>query len=87
VLHYTDRVPVTENLQETKEEVKSGYASTRNVLITLKPQETCQDAIEIRFLHERERPGEYSLQVEGDLPPELGKGIVESNTIKVTVID
>ena len=30
---------------------------------------------------------EYSVQVERDLPPELGKGLVESNTITVTVID
>ncbi len=87
LMHNTDRVPVTENLQQMKEEVKSGHASTRNVLITLKPQQTCQDAIEIRSLYERLTPGEYSLQVERDLPPELGKGIVESNTIKVTVID
>jgi len=86
-MHNTDRVPVTENLQQMKEEVKSGHASTRNVLITLKPQQTCQDAIEIRSLYQRLTPGEYSLQVERDLPPELGKGIVESNTIKVTVID
>lgn len=87
LMHNTDRVPVTENLQQMKEEVKSGHASTRNVLITLKPQQTCQDAIEIRSLYQRLTPGEYSLQVERDLPPELGKGIVESNTIKVTVID
>jgi hypothetical protein len=82
LMHNTDRVPVTENLQQMKEEVKSGHASTRNVLITLKPQQTCQDAIEIRSLYERLTPGEYSLQVERDLPPELAKGIVESNTLK-----
>jgi hypothetical protein len=55
-------------------------------LKTLKPSETCQDAIEIRFFADRERPGEYSVQVERDLPAELGKGFVESNTITVSVI-
>ena len=86
-IHNAEPVRVTENLPEVNEELKDASPPTRNILKTLKPSETCQDAIEIRFFAERERTGEYSLQVERDLPPELGKGFVESNTITVTVIN
>lgn len=84
---HDERVPVTENFQKMEKELKQGHARTRNVLITLKPQETCQDTIEVSYFYDLERPGQYTVQVERDMPPELGKGIVESNTIRVTVID
>jgi len=86
-MHKTERVRVTENLPEMSDYPKGATGPTRNILKTLRPDETCQDAIEISFWAERERTGEYSVQLERDLPPELGKGLVESNTITVTVIN
>ncbi len=86
-VHKTEPVRVTENLPGVTEKPKDASPPTRNILKTLKPNETCQDAIEIRFWAERPATGGYSLQVERDLPPELGKGLVESNTITVSVIN
>jgi hypothetical protein len=86
-MHKTERVRVTENLPEISEDPKSAPGPARSILKTLRPNETCEDALEIRFWAERERTGEYSVQMERDLPPELGKGLVESNTITVNVID
>jgi hypothetical protein len=86
-MHKTERVRVTENLPGINEESKDRTGPKRNILKTLKPNEMCQDAMEIRFWADREAPGEYTLQVERDLPPELGKGLVESNTITVAVIN
>jgi hypothetical protein len=86
-MHKTERVRVTENLPGVNEESKGATAPTRNIVKTLKSNETCQDAIEIKFWADRMGAGEYTLQVERDLPPELGKGLAESNTITVTVIN
>jgi hypothetical protein len=83
-MHKTERVRVTEKLPGMEE---GSTAPARNVLKTLEPNDTCQDAIEIRFFADRAATGEYSVQVERDLPPELGKGLLESNTIMATVID
>lgn len=83
----TERVRVTATLPEANGNSKGANGPPGNVAKTVEPNETCQDAIEIRFWAERERTGEYSVQVERDLPPELGKGIVESNTITVRVIE
>ena len=85
-MHKTERVRVTQNLPAVAEQSQGVTAPTRNVAKILKPTETCQDAIKIRFWADREAPGEYTLQVERDLPHELGKGLVESNTITVVVI-
>jgi hypothetical protein len=86
-MHKTERVRVTQNLPAVDEQSQGATAPTRNVAKILKPTETCQDAIEIKFWADREAPGEYTLQVERDLPHELGKGLVESNTITVVVIN
>lgn len=84
-MHMSERVRVTENLPGVKEVSNGATAPTRNILKTLEPNGTYQDAIEIRFWADRASTGKYSVQVERDLPPELGRGVVESNTIKVTV--
>lgn len=76
----------TEYLRKLKEDLKNGLPmTTRNILVTLKPQETCQDTIEVSSLYEVSPPGAYTVQVERDLPPELGKGVVKSNTIIATI--
>jgi hypothetical protein len=86
-MHMSERVRVTENLPGVKEESNGATAPTRNILKTLEPNGTCQDSIEIRFWADRAATGKYSVQVERDLPPELGKGLAESNTITVTVVN
>ena len=86
-MHQSEPVRVTENLPEMNEESKGANDTARNILKTLKPNEACRDAIEIKFWAERERTGEYSVQVERALPPELGEGFAESNTITVTVVN
>ncbi len=82
-----ERLPVSDNFRKSQNGLKEGRASVRNVLKTLKPQETYQEAIEVSGFYDLERPGRYTVQVERDMPAELGKGIVESNTIRVTVTD
>ena len=60
----------------------------RNIPITLNPNESCQDTIPISDLFfDVERPGKYTVQVERDLPPEFGNGIILSNTIQLQVIE
>jgi hypothetical protein len=76
-------VPETENLRKMKENLKD---ISRNNFVTLKPHETCQDTIEISYFFDLSKPGEYAVQVERDLPPELGKGIVKSNIIKISMV-
>jgi len=78
-------VPATENLLKMRDELRQGHAPTRNVRITLRPQETCQDTIEVSYFYALETPGQYTVQIERDMPQELSKGIVESNTISVTI--
>jgi TolB protein len=74
----------TDDFQELQRERKGGSASTRNG-ITLKPQESYQKTVEISSLYQLDRPGNYTIQAQMALPEELGKGLVRSNTIKITV--
>jgi hypothetical protein len=56
-------------------------------LVVLKPHETCQDTIEVSYLYDVAKPGEYTVQIERDMPPELGLGVVKSNVVKITVVE
>jgi len=85
VTRYGQPSRVTENLPEGNEEPKGASPCGQTGITTLKPNEACRDAIEIRFFSEVQTPGEYSLQVERDLPSELGEGIAVSNTITLRV--
>jgi hypothetical protein len=85
VTRYGELSRVTENLPEGNEEPRGASPCRRAGITTLKPNEACRDAIEIRFFSEVQTPGEYSLQVERDLPSELGEGIAVSNTITLKV--
>jgi hypothetical protein len=51
----------------------------------LKAHEACQDTMQVSSLYEVSPPGPYSMQVEPDLPWELGQGVVKSNTITATM--
>jgi hypothetical protein len=72
-------VPETEHPPKLRENLQSGFLTTRNGLVTPKPQETCQDLIVASYLYDVSRPGPYSVQLERDLPLELGQGVVKSN--------
>jgi hypothetical protein len=80
-------VPETENFRKFREALESGLSSTRNILVVLKPHETCQDTIEVSYLYDVVKPGEYTIQIERDMPPELGLGVVKSNVVKITVVE
>lgn len=80
-------VPETENFRKLREALKSGFFSTRNILVVLKPHETCRDTIEVSYLYELANPGEYTVQIERDMPPELGSGVATSNIVKITVVE
>lgn len=79
-------VPATDNLRKLREQIRSPViVTTRNVLVELKPHETQQDGIEISYLYDLSKPGKYTVRLERDLPPEIGSGIVKSNTVRITL--
>ena len=80
-------VGVTDSFREVQNQSRQGRAPTPNVLVTLKPKETRPETIEISRFYDLTRPGQYTVQIERGLPPELGKGIFESNTLTVTIVD
>jgi hypothetical protein len=64
-------VPETENLRKLREQLRSPFGiATLNALVELKPHETQQDTIEITYLYDLSKPGEYTVMLERDLPPE-----------------
>jgi hypothetical protein len=81
-------VPETENFRKMKENDRPQFRhNIRNILVTLKPQETCQDTIEVSYLYDLSKPGKYMVRVERKLPPELGEGIVKSNIVKISIVE
>jgi hypothetical protein len=74
------------DLVEASLNLPSTTAATRSLNTRISPQGTYRNTIEVSFRN-GETAGEYSLQLERALPPELGKGIVVSNTIKLTASD
>ena len=41
--------------------------------------------IEISYLYDLTKPGEHTVRLERDMPPEIGSGIVKSNTVRITL--
>jgi hypothetical protein len=78
-------VSETEQYRKMKESQKSHFQTTRPIMVTLKPHDTCQDTIEVSYLYDLSHPGEYSIQVERDKPTELARGSVQSNVIRATI--
>ena len=81
-------VPETETYRKMRERLRNplGVAvTTYNVLVELKPHESQSDTIEISYLYSLSQPGEYTVRLERDLPPEIGVGVAASNTVKITV--
>lgn len=80
-------VGVTDSFREVQNQRRQGRPPAPNVLVALKPKEIRPETIEISRFYDLTRPGQYTVQIERDLPPELGKGIVESNTLTVTIVN
>jgi hypothetical protein len=78
-------VPETEGFLRMKKERQSPlFAISRNILATVKPHETSQDAIEISYAYNLTKAGEYFLQVRREFP-EVGKDPVESNRLELKI--
>jgi len=76
-------VPDTGLARKIKAATKGAHQ--RNFIARLKPGESREDTIEVSAFRDMSQPGEYKIRVQRQLPPELGTGIVTSNTIVVTV--
>lgn len=50
----------------------------------LKPREKTHDLVNVGDLYDLNEPGDYSIQIEKNLPEELGHGVIKSNIITVT---
>src|SRR5215475_1002556 len=66
-----------------KKGIKEGVAGSRR-RFTLKPGEEITETSNINKLYDLSRPGEYTVQVEKELPASEVKGTIKSNTIAVT---
>jgi len=78
-------VSETEQYRKMKESKKRHFQNTRFIAVTLKPHDTCQDAIDVSYLYDLSHLGEYSIQVERYEPTELPTGSVQSNVIRATI--
>src|SRR5215813_8583426 len=54
------------------------------IFINIQPGETDKDTVYVSNRYEFDEPGKYLVQVEYDLPENLGGGVIKSNTITVT---
>lgn len=55
---------------------------------TVKPGESFVDQVDVTRLYDLSQPGKYTISVARSIPPHqnLGEGLVESNTVTVTVV-
>lgn len=55
---------------------------------TVKPGESFVDQVDVTRLYDLSQPGKYTISVARSIPPRqnLGEGLVESNTVTVTVV-
>jgi hypothetical protein len=77
-------VPESESFRKLKEQVKNSPVHGRNILVTLRPGETGQDAVGVNGLYDLSSPGQYSIQMRREVP-DVGKGFVQSNRLELTV--
>ena len=57
---------------------------SRNMLVTLKPQESREEEIVVTRLFELGLPGTYSIEVWRKVPEQLG-GAIQSNVLTITM--
>jgi hypothetical protein len=68
-----------------KNVIKEGGIGGSRKIFPLKPGEEITETSNINKLYDLSRPGEYTIQVEKELPASEGKGMAQSNTITITV--
>lgn len=78
------RVPQTEHYRKLRDK-RNRLLTTRNILVALKPHSSCADGIEVSYLYGLSKPGEYTVQLEREMPPELGAGVVVSNQVRIAI--
>jgi hypothetical protein len=79
-----DRMPVTGKYQQLDREHKVAPPVAEPV--TINPHSVYQTKIEISSLYQLPWPGNFTIQGQIKLPVELGPGLVNSNTLRVTVV-
>ena len=57
----------------------------RRIIRTLKPHESFDDLMYMSEAYEVNRPGDYFIRAVREIPKGLGKGIVKSNLVTITV--
>jgi hypothetical protein len=80
-----DPVPVTDYKRQLR--CNGGLTDGRRILVTLKPQESREDEIDLTSLYLVSRVGTYSVFVRRRLPEELAGRTVQSNTITINLTD
>jgi hypothetical protein len=78
------RTAVTGKYQELERQHKT--APSAGEPLKLGPHAGYQTKLEISSLYQLQNPGNYTIQVQMKLPVELGAGLVNSNTLAVTVV-
>lgn len=56
-----------------------------NQILTLKPGESLKENAILNNLYDISRPGKYVILAQRDVPQELGKGVIKSSPITITV--
>lgn len=76
-------VPDTKRKQELR--CGEGLVAGRNIMITLEPHESTEDEIAVSELSDITQPQKYSVQIQRQVPKQLGTGVIKSNRITITV--
>ena len=78
------RTVVTGKYQELERQHKTTPSAAEP--LTLGPHASYQTKLEISSLYQLQNPGNYTIQGQMKLPTELGAGLVNSNSLTITVI-
>lgn len=72
-----------------KRDLKCATRSTagRRIIRTLKPHESFEDELFVSQAYVMSRPDDYSIQAARGIPKELGRGIVKSNSVIITITE
>ena len=60
--------------------------SASAIIVPLKPNEVIEDRLCVSKLYEMHTPGKYLIKMSRTIPEDIGKGVVNSNSITVTVV-
>lgn len=75
--------PLTDYGRKIKE--KKIIVSMSRDSLHIEPGESQNDGVIVTKLYDLSRPGKYSVRVAREIPPRWGGGIVQSNTINITI--